>query len=193
MFKRIRPVTVFAAILALLALSLAVAGCGDEEKSGGTSAPEVSDAWARTTAEAAKSGAIYMKIAGGGTADRLVAAKVDESIAGETQIHEVVAKDAMGEEGMDGEGMDGAMGSGEMVMREVDAIEIPADGSVELKPGGYHVMLLDLKKQIKEGDKISVTLTFEQGGEVTVEATARTATDAAGAMHDSAGGKTEGM
>jgi len=48
-----------------------------------------------------------------------------------------------------------------MKMREVPAIAVPAGQTVELKPGGYHVMLLDLKQQIHAGDDVPLTLVFE--------------------------------
>jgi len=48
-----------------------------------------------------------------------------------------------------------------MKMREVPAIAVPAGQTVELKPGGYHIMLLDLKQQIHAGDDVPLTLVFE--------------------------------
>lgn len=178
-----RSIRLLTLAIAALALSVLVIGCGDDETStsgaAATTKPSISDVWARTTAEAAKTGAIYMTIKGSDQADKLTAAAVDESIAGETQIHEVVSMSEAGETAMDDHSMaEGEMDSGEMMMREVDAIDIPAGGSVVLKPGGYHVMLLELKGPIEAGDKIAVTLTFEKAGDVKVEATARDATEA---------------
>jgi hypothetical protein len=46
----------------------------------------------------------------------------------------------------------------------VKALELPAGRAVELKPGGYHVMLMDLKQQMKEGETVPVTLVVESGG-----------------------------
>ena len=48
-----------------------------------------------------------------------------------------------------------------MKMRAVKALDLPAGKSVELKPGGYHIMLMDLKQQMKEGDTVAVTLVVE--------------------------------
>jgi copper(I)-binding protein len=62
---------------------------------------------------------------------------------------------------------------GVMKMRPAKSIPVPAGGKVELKPGGYHIMLLDLKHDLKAGEKIPVTLKFEQGGEVRIEAAVR--------------------
>ncbi len=57
-----------------------------------------------------------------------------------------------------------------MTMSPVEAIDVPANGQVELKPGGYHIMLIGLKQDMKVGDKIKLTLTFEKAGNVIVEA-----------------------
>ena len=55
-----------------------------------------------------------------------------------------------------------------MKMREIKAIEIPANGKVELKSGGLHLMFIDLKEQLKPGSTIKVKLKFEKAGEVEV-------------------------
>ncbi len=60
-----------------------------------------------------------------------------------------------------------------MTMQPVDSVPVPAGETVELKPGGYHVMLLDVQKELVPGDTIEVTLTFELAGEVTVTAEVR--------------------
>jgi copper(I)-binding protein len=62
---------------------------------------------------------------------------------------------------------------GVMKMRPVKSIPIPASGKVELKPGGYHIMLLGLTHDFKAGDKVPVTLKFEHGGELRIEAAVR--------------------
>ena len=54
-----------------------------------------------------------------------------------------------------------AMQDGVMRMRQVPSVVLPAGKTVELKPGGYHVMLLDLKQQVKVGDTVPLTLVFE--------------------------------
>ena len=58
--------------------------------------------------------------------------------------------------------------SGEMVMQEVDEIALPAGEAVELKPGGYHIMLMKLAAPLKTGTSIVVTLTFKSGATETV-------------------------
>ena len=60
-------------------------------------------------------------------------------------------------------------GNGVMTMRPVEAIEIPAGGTAELKPGGFHIMFLDLKMGAVEGERFKGTLTFEKAGTVEVE------------------------
>ena len=66
-----------------------------------------------------------------------------------------------------------------MRMRAVQALALPAGRTVELKPGGYHMMLMDLKQQMKEGEVVPVTLVVESGGKretVEVKAMVRAAT-----------------
>ena len=59
---------------------------------------------------------------------------------------------------------------GVMRMRQVKEIALPAKGEAVLKPGGYHVMLIDMKAPLKEGDKVAITLGFSDGGTKTIEA-----------------------
>ncbi|MGL4505135.1 MAG: copper chaperone PCu(A)C, partial [Aeromonas sobria] len=66
-----------------------------------------------------------------------------------------------------------------MRMRAVPSLALPAGRTVELKPGGYHMMLMDLKQQMKEGEVVPVTLVVESGGKretIEVKATVRAAT-----------------
>lgn len=57
---------------------------------------------------------------------------------------------------------------GDSTMERVDHLDIPAHGSVKLAPGGYHLMLVDLKHPFKQGEKVPVTLQFEKAGKVDV-------------------------
>lgn len=111
----------------------------------------VSGQWARTSPMATDMGAAYMTI-NSDMDDELLSAKVDMSIAMMTQIHETVMGD-----------------DGSMKMQEVEKIDIKAGTPAELKPGGYHVMLMQLKSPLETGSTISVTLTFAKAGDVTVE------------------------
>jgi uncharacterized protein YcnI len=103
--------------------------------------------WARATPAGAKVGAGYLTIRNTGTeADALVAVEAD--FAGRSEVHDMT------------------MTEGVMRMREVtDGLPIPAGGSVELKPGGLHVMFLDLKSGLKTGETVKVKLKFKSGAE----------------------------
>lgn len=63
--------------------------------------------------------------------------------------------------------------NGVMKMRAVKDIEIPAKGSATLKPGSYHVMLIDLTAPLKEGDRLPITLRFDDGSTQTIAAPVR--------------------
>jgi copper(I)-binding protein len=109
---------------------------------------KIEDPWTRATAPGAKVGAGYMKITSTAP-DRLVGASTPA--AGRVELH-VTSKE------------------GEVMrMREVKAYDIPAKGGFELKPGGAHLMLVDLKAPLKEGATVPMTLRFEKAGEVKVE------------------------
>ena len=98
--------------------------------------------------------AIYMTIQNpSATADRLI--KAQSEAAQTVELH------TMAEE------------NGLMKMHPVEAVDVPAQGEAVLKPGGFHVMLLGLTRDLKVGDKVTVTLTFEQAGAITVEAEVR--------------------
>lgn len=159
--------------------AVAIGACGDDEESGSaattataTASTEVTNAWARITAPTAKQGAVYMTITAP-EGDTLTDASVPPSIAGKTELHETTGGtgETMNPDEMTPEQMAAQM----KMMKEVDSIEIPAGKTTMLKPGGYHVMLLDLTDPIEEGEKVPVTLTFEQAGTVEVEAMAKKA------------------
>ncbi len=173
---------------ACLLLPLGLLACGDDDDTATSGDAAVSgvtltDAWARTSAEGQTTGAAYLTITGGATADRLVAASAPASVAIATEIHEVVpaesSTDAAEDTMSDTEGMDGAM-----TMRPVDAIDIPAGQTVTLEPGGYHVMLIDLAAPLAAGDTFDLELTFENAGvqSVTVEVRDDDRSNRAGAL-----------
>ncbi len=87
--------------------------------------------------------------------DTLLSALADTSIVGETQLHIYVQKD------------------GKTGMKRVENIPIPAGETVELKPGGYHIMLMGLKKDINVGDTVNVVLHFKNAGDLEIQAVAR--------------------
>jgi copper(I)-binding protein len=59
--------------------------------------------------------------------------------------------------------------NGVMRMRQVKEINVPARGEAQLKPGSYHVMLINMKAPLKDGDKVDITLSFSDGGTKTVQ------------------------
>lgn len=107
--------------------------------------------WSRATPPSAKVGAGYLSIVNqGGVPDRLVAAS--SPAAGRVEIHEM------------------RMDAGVMRMRELaQGLSVPAGQRVELRPGGLHLMLMDLAAPLREGSMIPVTLTFERAGRLEVE------------------------
>jgi copper(I)-binding protein len=122
----------------------------------------IKDAWVRGTVAQQKASGAFMQITApqGG---KLV--EVSTPVAGIAEIHEMA--------------MQGDM----MRMRAVPALELPAGKSVQLKPGGYHVMLMDLKQQLKPGESVPLTLVVEgKDGKretLTVQAPVRALADSA--------------
>lgn len=140
-----------AAMLLSLALTLVLASCSS---SGGPIT--VADAWVRRAMSMDMAAAAYMNITNGtGRADALLGVETD--VAASPEIHESTEENGM------------------MVMRPVERIEIPVGGTVELKPGGYHVMLIGLTRELEVGSTIDLTLKFEKAGDVKVKAEVRAA------------------
>ena len=128
----------------------------------------VKDAWVRATVAQQKATGAFMQLQSAQDA-KLVAAQ--SPVAGVVEVHEM------------------AMDGGVMKMRAVPNLALPAGKAVELKPGGYHVMLMDLKSQVKEGDTVPVTLVFEDkdGKRQNIEVRAPARTMAQPAMQHSHG------
>jgi hypothetical protein len=106
--------------------------------------------WARPTVAGQKSGGAFLKVENRGTApDKLLSARAD--IAESTEVHTMT--------------MDGNV----MRMRELSELPIAAGQTVELKPGGLHLMFMGLKAPLTVGQSVPVTLKFERAGEVTVQ------------------------
>lgn len=107
--------------------------------------------YARATAPTATTSAVFSQIMNKGETDRfIVSANTD--VAGKVELHDVITEGDV------------------MKMRQVTEFKIPAKGHVELKPGGLHIMLFDLKKPLVEGEKIDVQLTFANGEQQTITA-----------------------
>lgn len=138
-----------ALVLALVAVA-ALAGCSSSAGTPGTMT--ATGAWARPSTSMDRAGAAYMVISNGtGTDDALVGASSPASATAE--VHETVT-DA----------------TGKMGMQPVASVPISAGGSMELKPGSYHIMLIDLTQELKVGDSIQITLDFEKAPDLTVTA-----------------------
>lgn len=134
---------------ALMALALAALSCESRAQ------VSVSDAWVRATVAQQKASGAFMQLRAVSAA-RIVGAS--SAVAGVVEVHEMT--------------MDGNV----MRMRAVDAVDLPAGKTVELKPGGHHVMLMDLKKALNPGDTVPITLFIETGGKresVQVQASVR--------------------
>jgi len=99
----------------------------------------VSDPWIRATVPAQKTAGAFMQLRSA-KATRLV--DVQTPVAGRAEVHQMA---------MDGQ---------TMRMQKVDGIDLPAGQTVNLSSGGYHVMLFDLKQQLKEGEQVPLTLSF---------------------------------
>lgn len=143
-------------LAAAAALSLSsLAAMADEAIKAGNL--EITMPWTRATLEGQPAGGGFLTIENkGAEADKLLSAS--SPLTPMVQVHEMK---------MDGD---------TMKMAELtDGLEIPAGAKVELKPGSYHIMFMDLKTGIKEGDAVKVTLKFEKAGEVEVELPAQAA------------------
>lgn len=129
----------------------------------------VSDPWVRATVPQQKATGMFASV---------VSAKGGKVVSASSPVADVVEIHEM------------AMENNVMRMRAIPALDLPAGKAVELKPGGFHVMLMGLKQQVKEGDSVPVTLVIEgkdgKRENVEVKAAAR-ATNSAGGGHHQGG------
>ena len=135
------------AAAALVAALFAAPALAQEVKAGDL---VITQAWSRATPSGAKIAGGYLTIENKGAAsDRLLGGSGD--IAGKIEVHEM------------------AMNNGVMTMRPLDkGLTIEPGKTVKLAPGGYHLMIMDLKSPFKQGEKVPVTLEFEKSGKVTL-------------------------
>lgn len=105
-------------------------------------------AWTRAAGQGGQ-GAGFLTIRNTGAADRLLSASTPA--AGRTELHTMLR--------------DGDI----MRMRQVEAIAVPANGAVNLAPGGLHIMLMGLTRSLVVGERVPLTLIFEQAGAVTLQ------------------------
>lgn len=110
----------------------------------------VMNSWSRPSPMQAGNGAVYMTLMNeGGQPDVLLSVETD--VAEVVELHETK--------------MEGDV----MKMGPISSIEIPAGGSINLEPGGRHIMLINLKQQLTPGEKIKLILNFEKSGQKTIE------------------------
>ncbi|HTY49474.1 MAG TPA: copper chaperone PCu(A)C [Steroidobacteraceae bacterium] len=109
----------------------------------------VVEVWARATPPGASVGGAYFTIVNAGGPDTLIG--VDSPVAGRSEMHIMSMKGAL------------------MQMRPLQSVPVPAHGRVHFKPGGMHVMLLDLRQPLKQGAHFPMTLIFQRAGRVSVE------------------------
>src|SRR5258707_8481478 len=145
-FKRLASASITRAIACAAVLAYFLAPALAEEVKAGDLV--ITQAWSRATPGGAKVGGGYLTIENRGSApDRLIGGSAD--VADKVQVHEM------------------ATNNGVMTMRPLDkGLAIEPGKTVKLAPGGYHLMLLDLKSPLKQGDKLPVTLEFEKAGKV---------------------------
>ena len=130
---------------------LAVTACAQADTTRQEDGLEVSQAWVRETPPNAPVAAGYLTIRNQGASnDRLL--KIASTEAERVEIHEIRHEDGVAR------------------MREMpDGLPLPAGSTVELKPGGYHLMLIGPSRSFRSGDTVNATLTFEHAGEQKVE------------------------
>jgi copper(I)-binding protein len=136
-------------VRSLIAVVMVLSAFTSQAHSFKLGAIDIGHPWARPTAAGQKAGGGYLKLTNAGGADRLVSASSE--VADSVELHSM--------------SMDGNV----MRMRQVAGIDLPAGQTVELKPGGFHIMFMGLKAPLKEGSKFPVKLKFEKAGEVVVE------------------------
>jgi copper(I)-binding protein len=110
---------------------------------------KIENAYTRSTVPGQQVAGGFMKIENKGGVDQLISAS--SPVAGEVQLHEM------------------AMEGNVMKMRQVKDIAVPAGGAVELKPGGLHLMFMNIKAPLTAGETVPVKLKFAKAGEVEVK------------------------
>jgi copper(I)-binding protein len=133
------------------ALALVLAAC----KAGDPPQISVDNAWARASVGPQASSAAYFTIRNGGGADALLSVSAPGANA---SLHST------------------AMDNGVMRMRPLEKLEVPANSTVELKPGGTHVMLMGLSQPLVAGSTVQLDLKFEHSPDKVVSATVKPAT-----------------
>lgn len=137
----------------LATLALPAPGAGQSSAQG----LHVEQPWARRASMLAGTGssaAYGIVVNSGSRADALVSASSD--VAEATEVHESYQSSA------------GVVG-----MRQIQRIDVPPGGRIEMKPGGYHIMLIRLKRDLSPGTAVNLVLEFDKAGRIPVQATVR--------------------
>jgi copper(I)-binding protein len=163
-------ITLFAVVVSAMMVPLATAASAQTQPAPAVS---VANAWSRATTASATSGAIYATITDHGAPDTLLS--VTTPVAGMAQVHQTIQNGDV------------------MEMRPVDGLTVSADKPVTLAPGGYHIMLMGLKRPLVKGDSFPVTLRFAKAGSIEVIATVQSAGASAPAMDMGQGMSHSGM
>ena len=146
----------------LLAAALVIGLSAQSARAG--DAVSVADPYARAVPPGQPNSAVFMRISNDGSDDRAL-------LSAASTVSEVVKLHTH------------RMEDGMMKMRRVDQIELPAGETVTLAPGGLHVMLIGLKQQLQPGDDVPLTLTLDDGSELSLMAPVRKVMPM-GQMHD---------
>jgi len=133
----------------LLSIALMAFATSIQAQDAKVGAIKIENAYVRATAPGQPAAGAFMKIDNSGAADQLLSAS--SPAAGEVQLHQM------------------SMEGNVMKMGQVKDIAVPANGSVDLKPGGYHIMLMNIKAPLKAGETVPVKLKFAKAGEVEVK------------------------
>jgi copper(I)-binding protein len=141
-----KRVTKFMAIAAAMVLSAGILTVANAQTAGDVT---VSDAWIRASAPKQMNGAGYATIQNkSAQADRLISATAD--VAMRVELHTVITEKGVAQ------------------MRQVTGIDVPANGTASLQPGGFHVMFVKLNQPFEQGKTVPIKFTFERAGEVIV-------------------------
>ncbi len=155
---RARLVAPFLAVVAVLPVAALAAGCGGEPAE-----LAATDAWSRPTPAGATDGVVYLHLTSD-TDDSLVGVQVAPEVAAAAELH---TSDASGGGGH----QHGAAGGGVVTMTPVEEVAVAAGATVEFRPGGNHIMLIDLAEPLEAGDTFTATLRFASGRSLPTEVT----------------------
>ncbi|WP_457601107.1 copper chaperone PCu(A)C [Hydrogenivirga sp.] len=111
----------------------------------------VEGAWVREVPPVSTMSAAFMKLVNMGNEDDYLIG-VESDVSEVAEIHTTIMEDGM------------------MKMRMLREVKVPAGGSVEFRPMGKHIMLINLKRPLRSGEKVKLTLVFKRSGKIVVEA-----------------------